>query len=129
MERETLLEKISQEINSNRDFEAEYSIHGLPYTIIFQSPDAQYGINIPSIVAIPMVDKNNMGGQIILEANTKETDIMELKLEQAIESTMNMVRIIRNKPGVIVVPIISSYRDAPYFQQLSKESLESRRSL
>lgn len=124
MERKELLGKVSQEINSGRDFGAEYLIHGVPYTIMIQAPDAQNGINIPSIVAIPMVDKNNMGGQIILESNNKETDIMELKLEQAIESTMNMVRIIRNKPGVIVVPMIPSYRDAPYFQQLSKESLE-----
>ena len=124
MKREELLKAINRRIQTGRDFDAQYSIHGIPYTIIFQTPDPENDISFPSMIAIPMVKADKIGKQMILETNTRETNIMDVQLEHAMEIGMNLIRIVRQKPSVVVVPLIPSEIDSPYYQQLSKECFE-----
>jgi hypothetical protein len=122
MNKEELIKHISEEIKNGRDVDLEYTINQIPYKIKFQKPDYDDNINIPSIIAIPMTE--NIGNQVILESNNLESGNFEHIIEQGIETGMRLVRLTDNQPGVIVVPLIPSYREAPYFQQLSKECLE-----
>ena len=122
MDKEELIKHISQEIQSGRDVDLEYTINNIPYKIKFQKPDYNNGINIPSIIAIPMIE--NIGKQVVLESNNCESGNFEHILEQGIETGMRLARLTDNKPAVIVVPLIPSYREAPYFQQLSRECFE-----
>lgn len=122
MDKEELIKHISQEIQSGRDVDLEYTINNIPYKIKFEKPDHNNGINIPSIIAIPMIE--NFGKQVILESNNLESGDFKHILEQGIETGIRLARLTDNKPGVIVVPLIPSYKDAPYFQQLSRECFE-----
>lgn len=122
MNKEELIKHISQEIQSGRDVDLEYTINNIPYKIKFEKPDHNNGINIPSIIAIPMIE--NFGKQVILESNNLESGDFKHILEQGIETGIRLARLTDNKPGVIVVPLIPSYKDAPYFQQLSRECFE-----
>ena len=122
MNKEELIKHISEEIKNGRDVDLEYTINQIPYKIKFQKPDHDDNINIPSIIAIPMTE--NIGNQVILESNNLESGNFEHILEQGIETGMRLAKLTDNQPGVIVVPLIPSYRDAPYFQQLSRECFE-----
>ena len=122
MNKEELIKHISEEIKNGRDVDMEYTINQIPYKIKFQKPDYNNGISIPSIIAIPMTE--NIGKQVILESNNLESENFEHILEQGIEIGIRLARLADNQPGPIVVPLIPSYRNAPYFQQLSRECME-----
>ena len=62
MNKEALIKFISQEIQAGRNVDLEYTINKIPYRIIIQKPDYENGINISSIVAIPMT--KNIGRKI-----------------------------------------------------------------
>ncbi len=122
MDKNALIKQVSQEIESGKDVFIEYTINQVPYKIIFQKPDYDNGINIPSIIAIPM--NEIVGKQVILESNNCESENFEHILDQGIETSRKLAELTSDKPGVIVVPLIPSYKNAPYFQQLSKGCFE-----
>lgn len=122
MNKEDLIKHISQEIQNGKDVDLEYTINQIPYKIKFQKPDYDKRINIPSIIAIPMTE--NAGKRVIMESNNLESVDLERILEQGIETGRRLARLTDNHPGVIIVPLIPSYRNAPYFQQLSRECFE-----
>lgn len=122
MNKEELMKHINKELQDGRDVNLEYTINQIPYKIKFQKTDYDNGINIPSIIAIPMIE--NIGKQVILESNNLESGEAEHILEQGIETAMRLTRLTDSQPATIVVPLIPSYKNAPYFQQLSRECLE-----
>ena len=122
MDKEELIKKVSQKLQSNRDMDIEYTINNIPYKVIFQKSNSDNGINIPSIIAIPKIE--NISKRIVLESNNLESGNLEQILEQGTETVIRLVRLTDNQPAVIVVPLIPSYRDAPYFQQLSRECFD-----
>jgi len=122
MEKEKLIEHIKSEISNGRNVDFEYEINGIPYKIKILATDKDYGINIPSIVLIPM--SQNTNNQIVVESNNLETDNLCEVLKQGGQTSIRLVQLTRDIPGPIVVPLIPSYEEAPYFQQLSKECFE-----
>lgn len=122
MNKEDLIKHISQEMQNGKDVDLEYIINQISYKIKFQKPDYDKRINIPSIIAIPMTE--NAGKRVIMESNNLESVDFERILEQGIETGRRLARLTDNQPGVIIVPLIPSYRNAPYFQQLSRECFE-----
>lgn len=122
MSNEELFMKIKNELFNGRDSEIDYSINGIKYRIKFISYDHENGINIPSIVAIPLVE--NVSKNIIFEANNMESEKSSDILEQGINTLGRLSILTQEEPGIIVVPLIPSYKDAPYFQQLSKECFD-----
>lgn len=107
-------------------------IAGVKYKCFYCAPDPQHGINIPSIVAVPLTDDFN--NQIILESNNKEINKKEGTfddiLSSGIKTGVNLAKLTNNKPGIITIPLIpgennelliSEEKKDPYFQQLSKE--------
>ena len=122
MDKEKLIAIVKDKIQNNQDYILEYIINKIPYKIIFQRPDYNNGINISSVVAIPIVE--DMSKQIVLESNNLESDNFERLLDQAIDTGMRLIKLTNSKPSVILVPLIPSYKDAPYFQQLSKDCFE-----
>jgi len=112
-------EDISNKLNSGQDVEFEYPIKGIRYRIRFLAFDDGRGINIPSIVAIPLSRKIN--DQFMLESNNLESGKLEEIIEQGGETVIRLAQLTNNLPTPIIVPLIPSYEDAPYFQQLSQE--------
>lgn len=117
-----IISNISKEIRANKNVNFEYRLGPTKYKIMINKPEPNKGINIASIIAIPQ--GNNTKNEIILESNNLETSNLESLLEQGIQTSMKLANLTNNKPGVIVVPLIPSYKDSPYFQQLSKECFE-----
>jgi len=122
MEKEKLLEDISKEIKAGRNVDLDYVINQIPYKIRFQKPDFEKGINIPSIIAIPLVE--NISKRIILESNNFETDNFENIINQGIETGFKLVNLTKDKPGVILIPLIPNSKNSIYFQQLSRGCFE-----
>lgn len=122
MSNEELFMKIKNELFNGRDSEIDYSINGIKYRIKFISYDHENGINIPSIVAIPLVE--NVSKNIIFEANNMESEKSSDILSQGIDTLRRLSILTQEEPGIIVVPLIPSYKDAPYLQQLSKECFD-----
>ena len=117
------IKQISDELLNGRDTTFEYTFNQIPYKVIVQKPDPDNGINIPSIIAIPMINMDTKQ-QIILESNNLEDGNLENILDQGFKTCKKLATITNDQPGVIVVPLIPSYRDAPYFQQLSRECFD-----
>lgn len=122
MNKEELIKHVSQKIQNGGNVELEYTINHIPYKILFQNSDSDSEINIPSIIAIPMIE--NGAKNIALESNNLESGNFEYILEQGIETSINLAKLTDNYPAVIVVPLIPSYKNGPYFQQLSRECFE-----
>lgn len=122
MENEKLLEYISKEVKEGRNVDLDYVINQIPYKIRFQKPDFEKGINIPSIIAIPLAEK--ISKRIILESNNFETDNFENIINQGIETGSKLVNLTKDKPGVILVPLIPNGKNQIYFQQLSRGCFE-----
>lgn len=122
MSNEELFMKIENELFNGRDSEIDYSINGIKYRIKFISYDHENCINIPSIVAIPLVEK--VSKNIIFEANNMESEKSSDILEQGINTLGRLSILTYEEPGVIMVPLIPSYKNYPYLQQLSRECFD-----
>lgn len=77
------------------------------------------GINIPSIVGVPLSE--NINNQIIVEANNLESENLEEIIKQGTETGIRLARLTKDLPCPIVIPLIPSYKNYPYLQQLSSE--------
>jgi len=119
MNKEELIKYISNKLNSDQDVEFEYQINGIPYKIKFLARDTDRGINIPSILAIPL--SQNINNQLIVESNNLESGNLEKIIEQGGQAGIRLAQLTKDLPSPIVVPLIPSYENAPYFQQLSQE--------
>lgn len=113
------LKYVSNELKNNRNVDFEYKINDITYKIKFLPSNSNKGINIPSIIAIPLLEKIN--NQIIVESNNLESDNFEEIVEQGALTGLRLARLTKEYPGPIVIPLIPSHRNYPYFQQLSKE--------
>ena len=122
MQNKELIAYVSQQLKSGEDVDYIYNIKGIEYKVKFLAPRETKGFNIPSILAIPITDRMNT--QIVVEANNLESGDLEKILEQGTQTGITLATLTNNKPSPILVPLIPSYKDAPYFQQLSKECLE-----
>lgn len=122
MSNEELFKKIENELFNGKDSEMDYIINGIKYRIKFISYDYEKGINISSIVAVPLTE--NISKNMIFEANNMESEKNSDILSQGIDTLRRLSILTQEEPGIIVVPLILSYKDAPYFQQLSKECFD-----
>ncbi len=122
MSNEELFKKIENELFNGKDSEMDYIINGIKYRIKFISYDYEKGINISSIVAVPLTE--NISKNMIFEANNMESEKNSDILSQGIDTLRRLSILTQEEPGIIVVPLIPSYKDAPYFQQLSKECFD-----
>lgn len=122
MSNEELFKKIENELFNGKDSEMDYIINGIKYRIKFISYDYEKGINISSIVAVPLIE--NISINMIFEANNMESEKNSDILSQGIDTLRRLSILTQEEPGIIVVPLIPSYKDAPYFQQLSKECFD-----
>lgn len=119
MNKEELIKYICNKLNSGKDVEFEYQINGVPYKIKILAMDMDRGINIPSILAIPL--SSNINNQLIVESNNLESEELEKIIEQGEQTGIRLAQLTNDLPSPIVVPLIPSYNDYPYFQQLSQE--------
>jgi hypothetical protein len=119
MNKEELIIYISNELNHGRDVDLEYIINGIPYKIKFLANDINKGINMPSIFACPLSE--NINNQLVVESNNLESGNLQEIIEQGAQTGIRLAQLTRDLPTPIVVPLIPSYEDSPYFQQLSKE--------
>ena len=119
MNKEDMIRYISNELNCGKDVEFEYQINGLPYNIKFLAFDTDRDINIPSIIAIPLA--KNINNQLVVESNNLESGNLEKILEQGAQTGIRLAQLTSNFPSPILVPLIPSYKNSPYFQQLSQE--------
>lgn len=122
MSNEELFKKIENELFNGKDSEMDYIINGIKYRIKFISYDYEKGINISSIVAVPLIE--NISINMIFEANNMESEKNSDILSQGIDTLRRLSILTQEEPSIIVVPLIPSYKDAPYFQQLSKECFD-----
>lgn len=122
MNEENIISNIEQELLKGRNVDLQYKIRDIPYKVKFMCPDYQNGINISGIVAIPLVDEFNK--QLIVEANNMESENFAHVLKQGIYTGIRLANLTKELPPVIVIPLIPSFKNAPYFQQLSKECFE-----
>lgn len=119
MDKDKLIKYISNELEQGKDVDFEYQINETLYKIKFLSVDVNNGINIPSIVAIPLSE--NVNDQLIVESNNLESGYLYEIVEQGIQTEIRLAQLTQNLPSPIVVPLIPSYMNYPYLQQLSKE--------
>lgn len=119
MKKEKLIEYIKYELENGKNVEFEYKINGIPYNIKILTTDMENSINIPSILLIPM--PQNINNQIILEANNLETDNFQDIIIQGGQTAIKLAQLTNELPSPILIPLIPSLENAPYFQQLSKE--------
>lgn len=122
MDRKELMNYITTELTHGRNIDLEYNINGIPYIIKVLAADETKGINIPSILVIPLTDKVN--NQIVVEANNLESDVLQDRLEQAGEVALRLANLTKDLPSPVVIPVLPSDEHSPYFQQLSKECFE-----
>ena len=119
MNKDEFIRYVSSELEHGRDIDLEYQINGIPYKIKFLATDMNKGINIPSILAIPLSENTN--GQLVVEANNLESGNLQEIIEQGTQTGIRLAQLTRDLPSPIVIPLIPSYRDYPYLQQLSQE--------
>lgn len=119
MNNNELIRYVCAELKNDRNVDLEYQINGLSYKIKFLAADINKSINIPSIIAIPLSEKIN--NQLVLESNNLESNNLEDIIKQGVQTGIRLAGLTRDLPGPIVIPLIPSYNNYPYLQQLSKE--------
>ena len=119
MNKDELIKYIANELEHNRNIDLKYQINGIPYKIKFLATDMNKGINIPSILAIPLSENTN--SQLVVETNNLESGNLQEIIEQGTQTGIRLAQLTKDLPSPIVVPLIPSYKDYPYLQQLSQE--------
>lgn len=110
---------ISNELKQGRNVNLEYQINKSQYKIKFLTTDIKKSINITSILAIPL--SLNVNNQIIVESNNLESENSQEIIKQGIQTVFKLAQLTNYLPAPIVIPLIPSYKDYPYLQQLSQE--------
>ena len=122
MDLEQLYNYVSNELSNHKDTNIQYPIKGVLYDIRIIHALKKENINIPFLIAIP---KDNISTvQIALESNNLETSDLNSITKQACQTGKRLANLTRNSPCPIVIPFIPSYKNGPYFQQLSRECFE-----
>lgn len=122
MDNDKFIKYVSNELVNGKDVEIESMLNGVPYKIMFLAIDSDNGINIPSILAIPL--SNEVNNQIIVEANNLESEDSKKILEQGIQTGYRLACLTRDLPAPIIIPLIPSHKNYPYLQQLSAECFD-----
>lgn len=122
MDNDKFIKYVSDELVNGKDIEIESVLNGVPYKIMFLAIDSDNGINIPSILAIPL--SNEVNNQIIVEANNLESEDSKKILEQGIQTGYRLACLTCDLPAPIIIPLIPSYKNYPYLQQLSIECFD-----
>lgn len=122
MNYDELISYVCIQLNGGKDVVFENKICGNKYKIFFLAPDAGNGINIPSILAIPKTKK--MNNQLALETNNLEDESLKKIVKQATYTGVKLAQATNNLPCSIIVPMIPSYKNYPYLQQLSRECFD-----
>lgn len=122
MDKKDLINRLGSEFIQGKNIDFKYEINGVSYIIKILGSNNDLHISIPSIVAIPLTEKFN--NQLIVESNNMESGNLNDILKQGIEAGIRLAHITGDLPSTIVIPLIPSYKDKPYFQQLSKECFE-----
>lgn len=119
MNKDEFIRYVSSELEHGRDTDLEYQINGIPYKIKFLATDMNKGINMPSILSIPLSENTN--SQLVVESNNLESGNLQEIIEQGAQTGIRLAQLTRDLPCPILVPLIPSYKDYPYLQQLSQE--------
>lgn len=122
MDNDKFIKYVSNELVNEKDIEIESVLNGVPYKIMFLAIDSDNGINIPSILAIPL--SNEVNNQIVVEANNLESEDSKKILEQGIQTGYRLACLTRDLPAPIIIPLIPSHKNYPYLQQLSIECFD-----
>lgn len=122
MDNGKFIKYVSNELVNGKDMEIESVLNGVPYKIMFLAIDSDNGINIPSILAIPL--SNEVNNQIVVEANNLESEDSKKILEQGIQTGYRLACLTRDLPAPIIIPLIPSHINYPYLQQLSTECFD-----
>lgn len=117
MNMDDLLKYVCENISNNKITNFDYVINNIPYKIIIMPSNKEIGINIPSLLAIPLSE--NMNRKIIVESNNMESENLNDIVSQGKDTLLRLINLTSLSP--VVIPLIPSYKDKPYFQQLSKE--------
>ena len=122
MDNDKFIKYVSNELVNGKDIEIESVLNGAPYKIMFLAIDSDNGINIPSILAIPLT--NDVNNQIVVEVNNLESEDSKKILEQGIQTGYRLACLTRDLPAPIIIPLIPSHKNYPYLQQLSIECFD-----
>lgn len=122
MNKDKFIKYVSNELANGKDVEIESMLNGIPYKIMFLAIDSDNGINIPSILAIPL--SNEVNNQIIVEANNLESEDSKEIIEQGVQTGYRLACLTSNLPAPIIIPLIPSHKNYPYLQQLSIECFD-----
>ena len=114
---EIMINNIFNELSNNRNFEMDANIGNIKYRVKFLAPSGS--IHIPSILAIPLVDEINT--EFVMESNNFETGDLRKIISQGSDTAIRLAKLTSEKPSPIVIPLLPSYREGPYYQQLSAE--------
>ena len=122
MDNDKFIKYVSNELVNEKDIEIESVLNGVPYKIMFLAIDSDNGINIPSILSIPL--SNEVNNQIVVEANNLESEDSKKLLEQGIQTGYRLACLTCDLPASIIIPLIPSHKNYPYLQQLSIECFD-----
>ncbi len=120
MPKDNIISNVCNELQNGNDFEMDYSVGENQYRVKFVAPNRC--INSPCVLLIPLSD--NINNQIIVETNNLETNNLGDLLDQAARTAVRLANETRKCPAPILVPILPSYREGPYYQQLSAECFD-----
>ena len=113
------LSYVSTALMQGRDATLKCQVNKIPYKINFLAMDVSRGIHIPSILAIPLSE--NINNQIVVESNNLESENLQEIIEQGVQTGVHFAQLTGDLPSPIGIPLIPSYKNYPYLQQLSQE--------
>lgn len=114
-----LVNQITENLQNSKDSKFTFELNGTQYDITVSLPDETKGINIPSMLMMPRNCKQNTN--IVLESNNMESSDLHEIISQAGQTGMHLTSVLKNNPRPILIPILPSEENRPYFQQLSQE--------
>lgn len=116
------LEIIIKNLKENRCFNFDYSIGETTYNVKIVMPNDFENFNIPYILVIPK--NTDISSCLVMEVNNCETDELEEILENSLFTAKKLAYDLNDSKAPILIPILPSKENEPYFQQLSKETFE-----
>jgi pimeloyl-ACP methyl ester carboxylesterase len=105
--------------------EMTVSVDDIHYDIYYIEKNLENGFNFPCILGLP--NQGNISLEMIVECNnTYGTDTEQELKQKAIQGTGGrLAQTFKGQNAPILIPILPNQDGIPYFQQLSKESLDA----
>lgn len=123
MDIKQFIDNIILDLKNSNESKFDYDLGNYPCKVVINNPTDDDKFNFPYILVIPKDIKDKC--TLAVETNNLESDIQEYVLKNGLEIAKKLTINLKSFSSPVLIPLLPSVKDGPYYQQLSRECFDT----